>query len=285
MRTSVLSVLIINLIGNAFSQSLLWKISGNGLKEDSYLYGTIHIQDNRVFLYGDTVLNAFNNCNAYAMEVVIDEIDKSALEEVIYLKEGSIKDYLSDEEYQKLDDYCKEKIGAGLEMLKKMKPFFLSSQLMQVDMPKDRPLALDADFLNMARKQGKLVLGIEELSDQLGAIDEIPVEEQVNMLMANVNDTMKAQNQFEALIDAYLLGDFESIQTLMADTSLPKEFEEAMLIKRNKGMAKNIAKYIKKQSTFNAIGAAHLPGEKGVIALLRKKGFTVEPVPFTFNKQ
>ncbi len=285
MKRTLVSILFINLFTTAFTQSLLWKISSDKLEEDSYLYGTIHIQDKRVFAYGKEVSDAFETSKAYAMELILDEIPQDKMKSLMLLKNKTLKDLYTEEDYQLLDQYCQKKLGMGLAMFNKMKPFFLSSQLMQVDFPKDMPLALDADFLNKARKAGKLVLGIEELEDQMGAISKIPLEDQARMLLEGIKDTNTTNNTFELMVEAYTSFDEEALQKLFADTTLPKEFEEELLIRRNKGMAKNIAKFVKKQSTFNAIGAAHLFGDKGVVALLRKKGFTVEPVPFVFDKQ
>jgi hypothetical protein len=166
-----------------------------------------------------------------------------------------------------------------------MKPFFLSSQLMQMELIQDMPMALDLYFLDYARKQNKICLGIEAFSDQIGAIDALSVEQQAQMLLEGLADTssLMSMNQFEDLLNAYISQDIDSLYTLSNDTSMPPEFNEYFLVKRNKKMAKRIAKFSKKQATFNAIGAAHLPGEKGVIALLRKKGYTLTPVPFSFN--
>lgn len=123
-------------------------------------------------------------------------------------------------------------------------------------------------------------MSIEKLEDQLSAIEAISLPDQAKMLMQSVRDT--TQQDFEDLLQAYLNADYKKIIELMKDTTLPANFEHALLTKRNKNMAKTIAKYCKKQSTFTAIGAAHLPGTHGVIALLRKRGFTVEPIPFKF---
>ncbi len=284
MKTNALFIICLSLINTAYSQSLLWKISGKGLEAPSYLYGTIHIQDNRVFLYGDEVKQAFEQANAYAMEVIIDEIDKDKMQKLIYMKKNELKDFYTSEEYELLDKYCQEKMGVGLAFLGKMKPFFLSSQLMQLDMPKDRALALDADFLKKARTSGKKIIGIEKLKEQMGAINKISLKEQADMLLSLAKSPEENAEKFEKLVTSYTSFDFEQMQELLSDTTLPKQFEQALLIKRNKKMAKRIAKIVKKQVSFNAIGAAHLLGEKGVVALLRKKGFTVEPVPFKFKE-
>ncbi len=263
------------------SQSLLWKITGNGLKEPSYLYGTIHIQDKRAFAFDDTVLTLFKTCKAYAMELNPEKIDPAELKKFMIMKKHSLKDLLSEDDYRKLDEYLKEKTGTGAILYNKTKPFFIQSQVMQLTMPKDMDDALDMYFFKFAKQNGMEVLGIEKLKEQLEAVNKITLKDQAKMLMESLKDTTNVN--FEELLQAYRSADLKKLSELMKDTTLPQNFEEAFLVKRNKRMAKRIAKFVKKQPTFNAIGAAHLPGEKGVINLLRKKGFTVEPVPFEFK--
>ena len=164
-----------------------------------------------------------------------------------------------------------------------MKPFFISSQLMQGEMPKDMPDALDVYFYKLAKKQNKTTLGIEEISDQLSAIEEISINDQIKMLLDAIKDSTKKENDFENLISAYTGSNLDEMLKLSNDTTLPANFNKAFLIDRNKKMAKNIAKYCKTQSTFNAIGAAHLGGKKGVVELLRQKGYTLTPIYIKFN--
>lgn len=75
-----------------FPQSLLWKVSGKNMKAPSYLYGTIHIQDERVFSFDNTVYNALFSCDAFAMEVLLDEVDPVQMHECMMMPKGQ---YLS----------------------------------------------------------------------------------------------------------------------------------------------------------------------------------------------
>ena len=282
----LLSFLLIVQTLNA--QSLLWKVSGKGLKKSSYLYGTIHIQDKRVFAYDSIVEQTILACDAYAMEILMDELDKETIEKTMLMAdEKTLKDIMSEEDYEFLDEYCKENLGQSAFFFNRMKPFFVSSQLMQVNMAKDMKDPLDMHFLNIARKAGKQCYGVEKFEDQIAAIDQISLDEQVEMMMSALRDTAGSESvselQFDDLLKTYLNMEIEKMPELSADTSMPEKFNQAFLIDRNVGMAKNAAKLFKKQSTFVAVGAAHLGGPDGVIALLRKKGYSVEPVMFKFN--
>jgi uncharacterized protein len=260
--------------------SVLWEITGKGLKQPSYLFGTIHIQDKRVFNYGETVEKALYSCNAFAMELLMGNIKKEELEAQMLMKDKSLQELYSAEDYELLKKIFKEKTGTALMIFQKTKPFFVSAQLMQANMRQDMPLALDMHLLKLAADTGMLTFGIEEFADQMGAVDKISLEDQAKMLLESVKDTTGSEEQFDDLLQTYLSGNLEKMLELSADSSMPKEFNEYFLVKRNYKMAKVIGKLIKKQPTFNAIGAAHLGGKEGVIHLLRKKGFTVRPVFF-----
>jgi uncharacterized protein len=284
MKRILFSLIVLFLAVNVYSQNLLWKISGKGIKEPSYLFGTIHITDKRVFSFDSTVYKALDACDALALEMIMDEIKKEDVEKDMLLKKGTIKDLYSEEEWKVVEVKFKEKTGSNIALFLKMKPFFVYSQLLQSGMNKDMPEALDIFLLKKYRSDKKTVLGIEVLGDQIGAIDQITLKEQGQMLYKALEDTSKETAQFDDMINTYLKQDLNGMLEMMKDSSLPEKFNQAFLVGRNVKMADNIAKYSKNQKTFNAIGAAHLPGEKGVIALLRKKGYTVEPVPFTFTE-
>lgn len=268
-------------INNAFAQQdncLLWKISGKNLKEASYLFGTIHITDERVFQFDSVFNKAFNSCDAYAMELLLDEIDKEDIAKAMLLKKGVVQDYMNDEEEHILDSVLQVKTGVGLFIYQKMKPFFIYSQLLQAEMSKDMGEALDMHLLTRAKNDGKITLGIEKPSEQFAAIDQMSIEEQLGLIFKHIAEDESPENDMDKMIEAYLAADLDYLLELLADTTLPEKFNQAFLIDRNKVMSKRIIKYSKNQSTFHAIGAAHLPGQEGVINLLRKKGYTVEPM-------
>lgn len=287
MKNLFLLVLALFLASSIFSQSLLWKVSGKKLKKPSYLYGTIHIQDKRVFSFDQTVTNAFESSDAFAMEILMDEISNDEALAAMLMNDNSLDKLLTKEEYKILDSIVRVETGSGLLMYNKMKPFFLSSQLMQMKMPKDMEMALDLHFLNDARTAGKTCFGVEKFMDQINAIDAISLEDQADMLFQGLTDTTENSDdaKLDEMLESYMSFDLMKLFEMTSDTSLPAEFNKAFLIDRNVGMAKNFVKISKKQSVFCAVGAAHLPGETGVIELLRKKGYTVEPVVFEWIQE
>lgn len=284
MKKYFLTIGIICFACTTFAQSILWRVSGRDLKAPSYLYGTIHIQDRRVFAFDSTVWHCFNSCEALAVEVLLDQVDYSTvLEKMMLPKDQSLAKMLSKEDFAILDSLCKAKLGSGALFLLNMKPFFLSSALQQADLPKEMPLALDLFFLQQARNRGMFCYGLEDYMDQIKATDAISLDDQLKILRQTLHDTNDVAASFDSLVLAYLAFDMETITQMLEDTVLPDNFSRVLVEKRNKTMYKGFRKLAKKQRVFCAVGTAHLPGDKGVIGLLRKKGYTVEPVKFEWN--
>ncbi|MBU0486980.1 MAG: TraB/GumN family protein [Bacteroidetes bacterium] len=275
-----IQIIFITALFGQNEKTILWEITGKGLTKPSYLFGTIHIQDKRVFDLGPTITEKLESCDAFSMELLMDKISKEEITEVMLMKGKSLKDLYTPEEYEELKILFKEKTGQPLMLFDQMKPFFVASQVMQASMSQDMPMALDLHLLEIAKKAGKTTLGVEQLKDQMGAVDKITLEDQAKMLLEALKDTTEQSVGFEDLLVTYLSGDVDKMVELSSDTSLPAEFNKYFLIKRNYGMAKTIAKFMKTKPTFSAIGAAHLGGKEGVLELLRKKGFTVTPVFF-----
>ena len=224
------------------------------------------------------------SCEARAVEVLLDRLDYSVVREQMMMPKGqSIAKMLSKEDFAILDSLCKAKMGVGALFLSNMKPFFLSSALQQADLPKEEPLALDLFFLQQARNRGMYCYGLEEYMDQIKATDAISIDDQLKILRQTLHETADVAASFDSLVLAYLAFDMTMISKMLTDTTLPDNFDKVLVDKRNKTMYKGFRKIAKKQHVFCAVGAAHLPGDKGLIGLLRKKGYTVEPVKFEWK--
>ena len=287
MKKLFFTIILISLVLTSFPQSLLWKVTGKDLKEPSYLYGSIHIQDQRVFAFDTTVLTALYSCDAFAMEILMDELDPQEVKSSTYMPKGKVlSEMMSESDFHKLDSICKKMVGTTAYLFNAMKPFFVMSLLQQSEFSQDQEDALDVFFLKKAREANKLCYGVETYSTQMGAIDAIKLKEQVAMLVAAINDTTttdSGESMTDGLLEAYLSFNLDTMLVMSNDPSMPKKFNKIFLVDRNVGMAKNFEKIALEHSLFCVVGAAHLGGDKGVIALLRKKGYTVEPVKFEWK--
>lgn len=262
--------------------ALLWKVTGNGIEEASYLYGTIHITCE--IKTSDVVKKAFESTEQLGLE--IDMSDPSLQVQMMnsmYMKDGkTISDYTSEEEMQKLQNLMDGKVpGMNFEMMKRIKPFFLSAMAMSSFANCDgMPLAYDTHFMQKAIQGKKEIFGLEKLQDQFDMIDKVSYKHQVRDLL-KMADLSEEDNikKYQELISLYESKDLKGMMDYMVeDDSSVNLYQEDFLDKRNQNWISIIEEKAKSKSTFFAFGAAHLAGKNGVVNLLRKQGYKVEPM-------
>ena len=284
-RTFIFVFLFSSLL--SFSQSkynsLCWKIYDNGLTDTSYLYGTMHVQDSRVFQFKNGIQEAFNRCEIFALELNMDSVNTLQLmDELIMEPPNRLDSLLTKKEYEMVSQYFKDTLGIGLMIFNKMQPIYTSQLISFEKIKKDQDVALDIYFFNEAKKQNKTTVGLEFMEEQLNAFKSIPYDVQAKELFKAVENAYKGEGQeIDELIEYYLNEDLDKLLELTLNSQFMDEeiniiFKQVFLIDRNHKMAERSIKYMKSGPTFIAIGAAHLPGKEGVIENLRKKGYTVE---------
>lgn len=265
--------------------SLLWKITGNGLKKPSYLYGTMHTSDSRVFNFSDSLMPFFNASKAYAMELdPVTAFDFSILSKITMGKGYSLKKMIPDTDYVFLDSVMRKEVGMSVKIFDNVAPVFTMSLLEMKSMGlsdssiKGNKEVLDVYFHNLAKKKKKKLIGIETVEEQLGALNSLTYQEQADMLLVELHAMRNNSSEGTELVEYYLQQDLDKLAAMNSVTDMPDKFYTALVTDRNIRMADRIAVFIQEQPVFVAIGALHLPGQGGVIELLRKKGYTVYPV-------
>lgn len=261
------------------AKSLLWKISGNGLDEPSFLYGTMHVGDKRAHKFKKSTLSAFESSKAYAMELDPSAVNPLELLEMMKMKDGKkLKDLFTEEEWTELDLHFKEKYRTSIEAFNDFTPFYVQSMMLQSNFKNQAGQAVDLYFYNEAKEQGKELIGLETMEEQLSAINSMPAEEQKEMLLQGMEEDL--DDATDMLLKYYRKGDLEKLAELSDEEGegTSETFEQELILKRNYRMAERLEPYIRKHSTFIGVGALHLPGEEGIIELLRKAGYTVEAV-------
>lgn len=258
------------------AKTLLWKISGNGLDAPSYLFGTMHVADKRAHKFKKSVLEAFEGVDAYAMELDPAAVNPMDLLEKMKLKEGKLQDLFTEEEWNRLDAHFESKFNTSISSFNDFTPFYVQTMMMQAQFGSSAGEAVDIYFYNQAKKMGKAVYGLETMDEQLSAITALPQEDQKQMLLDGLDEDFKSSS--EKMLKTYKKGDLDKLLEMSEDESLGDEFENALIVGRNHTMAERIQPIIKKQSAFIGVGALHLPGEEGIIELLKKAGYQVEPI-------
>ncbi|MEO6630928.1 MAG: TraB/GumN family protein, partial [Mucilaginibacter sp.] len=277
-------ILISAFASAAFSQqksnySLLWRISGKGLSKPSYLFATMHVKDKRVFNFSDSVMLSLQSCQRFAMEVHPDTLMIkmfASLQNPDSLR--SLDKMLGKADYEKLAKKFKDKNGYDIG---KTDPMVLESLMKPADnKPGDKVSFIDAYLYGMARTLNKNVLGLEDVASQFdqyyGSKDAI--KERLLDLLDDDVEAAKDESK-EEMIKIYSSGNLDDIYSYVLSMGM----NDSTIVARNKVMAASMIKYMADGTLFTAVGAAHLPGPDGVIALLRKEGYTVTKVKADFT--
>lgn len=278
--TRITTSLLIFLLGciPAYSQSwpssLLWRISGNGLDKPSYLYGTMHLKDRRLFYFGDSLYQSLENSAGFAMEIDPNEMMDSVYSRLSADNSPLIKSMLSDDEYSKIAKKLEKKLGLPAEKITRKKLVEARRNLYyNTRNADDMKTMVDLYLYDIAQRQGKWVGGIEDVSDQLTLSDEMGNNINVSKYLEDFDED-KRKAYLEKMITLYVDQDVNKINEMVS----PAADRYLELVKRNIKMARRMDSLAHIRNCFFAVGAAHLSGDSGVISLLRARGFNVEPV-------
>lgn len=300
MKRTLFSLLLLFASIVSGNAQLLYKISKNSLEKPSYIIGTYHMAPASFVDSIPGAIEALNAVDVVCGEVVMSEMtSKENVKKVkaaMLLPDGkSLADVLTAEEMQRLNDYMSEIIGMNLDnpilksQMGKMTPMAISTQLQLVqymqNTPKFNPLKLIDDyFQKAAKKAGKKITGLETVDYQIETLYKgTTIERQKEQLFCMVDNSEYYSMQMKELAAAYFAQDIQKLWDLTQEKlgtscdSTPEE-EMALIYNRNAAWAEMMPAMISENSTLFVVGAAHLPGEKGVLELLKAKGYTVEAV-------
>lgn len=283
MKKILLALLSIVTFGG-FAQknenALLWKISGNGLAKPSYLFGTLHILCDATLDKNTT--NALDATQQLYLELDMDDPSlQASMMGGMMMKDGKTMSSLtSPEDFKVLDDFLTKQTGYSAKMLNTMVPQFVSVMLMpkMLDCPVQ---SIEGKLMEATKAQGEEVRGLETVEVQLAAFDAIPYEDQMKELVRTAKDNMAGDKQkYMRMLALYRNKDLNGLMAYMheEENRMYADHADVMLDNRNASWIPVMEAAAKDKPTFFGVGAAHLGGPKGVIALLRKKGYKVEAV-------
>lgn len=294
----------------------LWKISGNGLTQPSYLLGTYHGTYNILFQYTDSIPGfhqAFSHCSQFAGESKMTDDSPTAHKQFDYAiklpQDTTYANLLNEKDYLFLDSIVRKDLRSPLNKML-IRPNFLALILGEIERRKELTKAgysraqvdsmksqvMDIVLERKAIEKGYTVVGLENVFDAFfseGSSLKKEADELVSALreddktspLSLVNtlheiyrtQDMKRLIDFEMKIDSIFL-------TSPKFTEYGKQLREDLLKRRNMNWMNKIPTLIKAQPTFIAVGVRHLPGKDGLIMLLLDQGYQVEPVGAADNK-
>ena len=268
-------------IGQEIDNSLLWEIKSPKINKSSFLYGTIHMVKKEDFKLKEKVKRSFNSCTKLALEVDLNMSLKTKMDvamSTLLPNNKSIDEFMSKDEFMKLKVYAIDSVGISEKKFNKytrLKPFYFSSILIKESLGKIK--SYDEEFHKMSSKNKMSEIGLESIQSQLKIIDQTSIQDQVKMLLEGLENG--EANSFDQMVKAYNEEDIKTLYKIITNESSDiKDFQYNFIDKRNQSWISVIEKTINIEPTFIAVGAGHLYGEKGVINLLKKQGYDVNPV-------
>src|SRR5690554_1735289 len=293
----VLSSLIVLLSCTAHleknTDSLLWKISGNGLEESSYLFGTHHLAPISFLDSISGLEEAFENSEQTVGELDLanmSEMQMKIMGEAILPQGVTYDSLLSEEDVLLLDSTLTSLMGVGLEQFGALKPAMLTNLITITFYHKQYPSItnetnIDEYFQTKALDSNRSIVGLEDTEDQIHVLlNSQSIERQAELLICTVKNPDMLLEQMDELQEAYHSQNINALYELsikeMPDDPCPTTDEErdALNKDRNERWLKKLPSIITEKPSFIAVGCLHLPGDVGLIEGLRELGYSVEPV-------
>lgn len=273
------------------SAQLLWKVQVPGLKRTSYLFGTHHVAPASMIDEVPGLAGAIEECSAIYGEVSDEEMASPEMNQTMMMAmmapaDSTLTVLLNKEQQDSLTQFITKYAGqpVPIEALAPMKPAAVGVQLaMMLAMAEfpdfDPAKQLDMEIQRRGVAAGKQRGALETAQEQLDLLFGQPLTEQVGDLMDVVRKEDRSIALARDLAAAYTTRDLDKIAELAFNPDNMSASEaQRMIYDRNVKWAQKLGGIIPTGSVLVAVGAAHLPGEQGLIALLRNAGFTVEPV-------
>jgi uncharacterized protein YbaP (TraB family) len=273
-------------LGVLDNNTLLWKISGNGLEKPSYLFGTIHLLCADDAVLSENMKKAIEGADEIYFEVDMDNLLDmfGAFTKMKMKGDTSLHDLLSADEYTRVKNYFEEKgTMIPFNMLEKFKPILAASMLQSGSLPCTNTAVMEQVIMQEAKENDKKIKGLESMAFQAGLLDSIPYKLQAKQLLEYIDEAGKGKTgedgELAEMWKAYNEQDLKKLEDLMIKGDIGiNNYKDILLYRRNSNWVTNLKTLLPGKSLVIAVGAGHLPGEKGVISLLRKAGYTLTPV-------
>lgn len=278
----------------ASQAQLLWKVSGNGLSRPSYIMGTYHFAPASMMEKIPGMQQALEGC-----DVVVGEIEKESMmsaeaqakmaQAMIAPLDSTLDKLFSPEDLaiveQVFDKYFGA-MGVKLSQMNMLKPNAISVQMQAMQAVKYFPNFNQNELIDLAvqtaaNEMGRPSIGLETIEEQIELLFNGPLTEQAEGLLEACKKDDLFTVQSSALVEAYMAQDLNRIEAVFTDPELGGENAEemeALIYDRNRNWAEKLHKMMPERAALVCVGAGHLPGDQGLLQLLRNRGYTVEPM-------
>lgn len=265
--------------------SLLWQVKSPQGKT-SYLFGTYHLIGSDYLKDHQKVANAFESSQRVVVEMVIDSSKMMELGLMALMQDTALSQLVDSADYQLLKQKLEPVLGTDLSMFDHVKPITISTlyalKIAEEESPEDFMASgqpIDLYFATIASKDGREVVPLETMEQQMDYLyNSQSVSNQARDLVEMVKEDKEQENEASEIIEAYKNEDLDKMWKISQQDPDPSAFMDVLIDKRNKSWIPKLQAQLDKGGAFIAVGALHLPGNDGLIELLRKEGYTLKPV-------
>lgn len=280
----VTALILLGLIAaplQAAEQALLWRVE-NQQGASSYLFGTIHSEDPRVLDLPAQVEQALKGADTLVLEMELTPEAQAEMAKAIMLPAAQkLSDFVPADLYRESVSAMAER-GYPKELTEKLRPWAV---LLTLSMPQPKTgQFLDKVLYDRAKAEGKAVKGLETVDEQVSVFRELSLEDQQALLRQALKEYPKLPQMMERLTNAWLQRDMDSIVSLNQESmqglpeQLQEQFQRSVIHERNVRMMERARPLLEQGHVFIAVGALHLVGDDGLVALLREQGMTLTPL-------
>lgn len=263
----------------AFSRGVLWQVEIKGASP-SYLFGTMHWDDDRVLTLPAPVRRAFDRAHRFAPELLTGEVEVRRFRAAMLTREPQLPALLGEEAWRRVDGLLAEH-GVPEEARPRFKPWAAMLTLLQPRQPPQ--VILDYVLVQEAQRSNKPIQPLENIDEQIAVFEEMPQESQMALLRDVADHHEAIQEGVRPIAEAYLRRDLAAIWQRNVDAMSgdalnqphAQLFLTRVLYARNERMAQRLVPLLREGGVFAAFGALHLYGERGVPSLLQQQGFRV----------
>ncbi len=264
--------------------SLLWEVKApNG--KTSYLFGTYHLIGAEYLKTHKKVEDAYTKSKTVVVETVIDSSKMMAMGMMGMMPGKSLKSMVDSADYEILKTEFKRVTDYDIAMFDQMKPITtsviyamaLAEKELEGEGISGNPI--DVYFASYGKRNGKEVIELETMMEQAEMLyNGNTPEEQAEMLVKAVMDSVNSTEVTEGILDSYMEEDLDKMWELAGEEEDPLMDMALLLDNRNTNWIGKLKPVLDKGEAFIAVGALHLPGDVGLIELLKKEGYTLTPV-------
>ncbi len=258
-------------------ESPLWQLDVPGAFSPSFLFGTMHVRDERAYGWFDRVEACMERCECLALEIDLQQMPDPESLHAFQLPDGmSLRELIGEKAFSRGRSRLQKVLDIDLLPFQHMRPLLAVQAIDSQILKGDRPLALDEALFQLALEKEIPVLGLESVQSQIELMKRIPLDHQARQLKRILRSLASHRKSLSRFADWYAEGRIHQIYKVARRGAGPSR--RAMIYERNEHMTQKLMELMADRAVFAAVGVGHLPGKEGMLRKLKSRGVKLEPL-------